>query len=113
MPSSFPSQLHQELLDQWHGFCTLTHFSCVQLFASLWTVAHQASLSMGFSREEYWSGLPYPLPGDLLDPGIEARSPVTPALQADSLLLSRQGSPSRLMDTCPNLQPTTDLYAPP
>ena len=47
-----------------------------------WTVAHQAPLSMGFSRQEYWSGLPFPSPGYLPDPGIEPRSPT---LQADSL----------------------------
>jgi len=46
-----------------------------------WTVAHQASLSTGFSRQEYWSGLPFPSPGDLPDPGIKPRSP---ALQEDS-----------------------------
>ena len=56
--------------------------SCVQLFATLWTVAYQASPSMGFSRQEYWSGLPFPSPGDLSDPGIEPRSP---ALEADTL----------------------------
>ena len=56
--------------------------SRVQLFGILWTVAHQAPLSMGFSRQEYWSGLPFPPPGDLPDPGIEPRSP---ALQADAL----------------------------
>ena len=55
---------------------------CVQLFVTPWTVAHQASLSMKFSRQEYWSGLPFPSPGDLPDPGIEPRSP---SLQADSL----------------------------
>ena len=47
----------------------------VQLFVTLWTVAHQAPQSMGFSRLEYWSGLPFPSPGDLPDPGIETRSP--------------------------------------
>ena len=56
--------------------------SRVQLFATPWTVAYQASPSMGFSRREYWSGLPFPSPGDLPDPGIEPRSP---ALQADAL----------------------------
>ena len=50
-------------------------FSCVQLFSTPWTVALQAPLSMGFSRQEYWSGLPYPTPGDLPHPGIEASSP--------------------------------------
>ena len=56
--------------------------SRVQLFATPWTVAHQAPLSMGFSRQEYWSGLPFPSPGDLSDPGIKPRSP---ALQVDAL----------------------------
>ena len=45
------------------------------IFATLWTVAYQALLSMGFSRQQYWSGLPFPSPGDLPDPGIEPRSP--------------------------------------
>ena len=48
---------------------------CVQLFATPWTVACQASPSVGFSSQEYWSGLPFPSPGDLPDPGIEPRSP--------------------------------------
>ena len=49
--------------------------SCVQLFATPWTVAYQAPLSMGFSRQEYWSGLPFPSPGDIPNPGIEPGSP--------------------------------------
>ena len=57
--------------------------SCVQLFATPWTVAHQAPPSMEFSRQQYWSGLPFPSPGYLPDPGIEPRSPT---LQADALL---------------------------
>ena len=52
---------------------------------TLWAGADQAPLSMGFSRQEYWSGLPCPPPGDLSDPGIEPKSPVSPALLADSL----------------------------
>ena len=56
--------------------------SRIQLFATTWTVAHQGPLSMGFSRQEYWSGLPFPSPGDLPDPGIEHGSP---ALEADAL----------------------------
>ena len=55
-----------------------------------WTVAHQAPLSMEFSRQENWSGLPFPSPGDLPDPGIE---PASPALQADSLPTEIQGKP--------------------
>ena len=54
-------------------------------FETPWTVALQGPLSMGFPRQEYWSGLPFPPPGDLADPGIEPASPVSPALQADSL----------------------------
>ena len=49
--------------------------SCVQFFATLWTVAHPAPLSMGFPRQEYRSGLPFPPPGDLPNPGIEPQSP--------------------------------------
>ena len=56
---------------------------------TIWTVAHQTPLSTGFSRKEYWSGLPCPSPGNLPDPGIEPRSPI---VQADSLLLSHRGS---------------------
>ena len=56
--------------------------SYVQLFVTPWTVAHQAPPSMEFSSQEYWSGLPFPSPGDLPDPGIE---PGAPALQADVL----------------------------
>ena len=59
-----------------------------QLFVTLWTVVCQAFLSMGFSRQEYWSGLSFPSPGDLFDPGIEPASP----LQVDSLSLSHQRS---------------------
>ena len=58
----------------------LSHFSHVQLFATLWTVACQAPLSMGFSRQEYWSGLPYPPPGDLLNSGTEPAALMSPAL---------------------------------
>ena len=54
-------------------------FSCVQLFETPWTVAHQAPLSMGFSRQAYWSGLLWPPPGDLPDPGIEPESLESPA----------------------------------
>ena len=70
--------------------CMLSHFSCVRLFATLWTAACQAPLSTAFSRQEHWSGLPCPPPGDLPNPGVEPRSP---ALQVDFLLLSHWGSP--------------------
>ena len=61
-------------------------FCCVQLSVTPGTVAHQAPLSMGFSRQENWSGLPCPPPGDLSDPGVEPKSPVSLALQVDSFL---------------------------
>ena len=63
--------------------------SRVQLFVTPWTVAHQAPLSMGFSRQEYWSGMPCPPLGDLPNPGTKSGSP---AFQADSLLSELQGS---------------------
>ena len=61
------------------SLCVLSHFSQAQLFATLWTVAHQAALSMGFSRQEYWS-VAISSPGDLPDPGIEPASLMSPAL---------------------------------
>ena len=64
--------------------------SCVQLFVTRWSVAHQAPQSMGFSRQEYWSRLPFPSPGDPPDPGIELRSP---ALQRDTLPSEPPGKP--------------------
>ena len=67
----------------------LSRPSCVQLFATLWTVARQALVSMGFFRQEYWNGLPFPSLGDLPGPGIKSGSS---ALQADSLPPSHQGS---------------------
>ena len=79
MQSNFHSVLTQL------GKCVLNH-----VFASPWTVAHQVPLFMGFSRQEYWSGLPFPSPGHLLDSGIE---PKFPAWQVDSLPLSHLESP--------------------
>ena len=64
--------------------------SVVRLFATPWTVAYQAPPSMGFSRQEYWSGLPFPSPGDLPNPGIE---PGPPAFQADTLTSEPPGKP--------------------
>ena len=82
-------------LSRHHGpcseYCEVKSLSRVQLFATPWTVAHQAPLSMGFSRQEYWSGVPFPSPGDLPNTGTEPRSP---ALQANSLPAEPQGKPS-------------------
>ena len=64
--------------------------SPVRLFATPWTVAYQAPQSMGFSRQEYWSGLPFPSPGDLPNLGIE---PGSPALRADALPSELPGKP--------------------
>ena len=60
--------------------CVISRLSCVQFFATLWTVAHQVPLTTGFSRQEYWSRLPCPPPGDLPDPGLETASLLSPAL---------------------------------
>ena len=70
--------------------CVLSHLSCVRLFATPWTVACQAPLSMRFFRQEYWNGLPFPTPGDLPIPGIESRSPTLPE---DSLPSQPPGKP--------------------
>ena len=69
--------------------------SHVQLFATPWTVAYQAPPSMEFSRQKYWSGLPFPSPGDLPNPGIEPRSP---ALQADALPSEQPRKPKELLN---------------
>ena len=66
----------------------LSHFSHVRLFAALWTVGHQAPLSMGFSRQEYWSGLLYPPTGNLSNPGIKSVSLTSPALAGGFLTTS-------------------------
>ena len=70
--------------------------SCVRFFATPWNVAHQASPSMEFSRQECWSGLPFPSPGDLPDPGIKSGSPT---LQADTLLSEPSGNPKKVKVT--------------
>ena len=80
--------------------CVCAHghtLNCVQLFVTPWTVAHQALLSMYFSRQEYWSGLPFPSLGDLPDPRIGATSLSLLHWQVDSLLLCHLGSPNSLV----------------
>ena len=76
-----------------YGACVLSRFSCVQLFATLWIVACQAPLSIGFFRQEYWSGLPFPSSGDLPNPGIQPRSLKSPALATKFLPLVPPGYP--------------------
>ena len=68
--------------------CMLNHFSCVQLFVTLWPVVHQAPLSKRFSRQEYWSESPCPLPEDLLNPGMKAKFPASHALAGRFLTTS-------------------------
>jgi len=74
--------------------CMLSHFNCVQLFATPWTVALQVPLSMGFSRQEYWSGVPCPSP-DLPNPGIEPMSLMSPVLSVRFLTTAPSGKPHR------------------
>ena len=73
--------------------CVANCFSCVWLFAALWTVTHQAPLSMGFSRQDYWSGLPCPPPGNLPDPVIKLASLCLLHWQMRSLPLAPAGKP--------------------
>ena len=70
----------QQATVQWDAKVKVKLLSCAQLFATLWTVDCQAPLSIEFSRQEYWSGLPFPTPGDLPNPGIESTSLMSPAL---------------------------------
>ena len=89
------------------------YFTCCQAaniagsFVTPWTVAPEATLSMGFSRQEYWSGLPFPSPGDIPNPGAE---PGSPELQADSLP-SHQGSPIHLLETMWFLEPLDEKHS--
>ena len=68
--------------------CVLSRFSCVRLFATSWIVTQQDPLSMGFSCQEYWTGLLYPPPGDLPNPGIEPRSLLSPTLPSRFFTMS-------------------------
>ena len=79
--------------------CVLCHLSHVRLFLTLCTIARQASLSMGFSRQEYWRGFPCPPPGDLPDLGIKPASLMSPALEHGFFITEPQGKrpPSRLI----------------
>ena len=74
--------------------CVLSQFSCAQLFATLWNIACQDPLSMVSSKQEYWSGLPCPPPGDLPNPGCELSFLTSPAFTGGSLPLVAPGSPS-------------------
>ena len=73
-------------------FVCAQSLSCVQLFVTPWTGAHQAPQSMVFSRQEYWSGLPFPPPEDLPDPGIEPMSLASPALADDAPALHHRAT---------------------
>ena len=83
--SLYPTTATNIIMSEW-----VKSLSRVRLFATPWTVAYQAPPSMEFSRQEYWSGLPFPSPGDLPDPGIKPRSP---AFQADALTPEPPGKP--------------------
>ena len=85
-PVSEAGSLGDWALHLWNLMLSLGMLNSVQLFASPWTTAHQAPLSMEFFRQEYWRGLPLPSPGDLPNPGIK---PTSPALQAASYHLSQ------------------------
>ena len=80
-------------LPHFYHACTLSHFNRARLFETPWTVAHQASLSVGFPRQEHCSGLPGLPPRDLPDPGTEPLSPLYPALETDPLPLASLGKP--------------------
>ena len=89
------TQLWKESLGSPSSIVRCNVFSCFWFFVTLWRVASQAPLSLEFSRQDYWSGLPFPPSVDLPDPGMEPGSPVSPASQAGSIPLKHQGSSSR------------------
>ena len=80
-----------------HLMCVCISLNHVLFFATLWTVVGQAPLFMGFFKQNYWSGLPLLPPGDLPHPAIDSTSPVSPALQADSLPAEPSGKPLYLI----------------
>ena len=80
------------------GWCDVCVCACVGLFSTLWSVTCQAPLSMEFSRQAYWSGLPFPSPENLSDPGIEPESPVSPALVSRFFTPQPPGKPVRSRD---------------
>ena len=82
--------------------CMLRYISHVSLFATLWTVAHQSPLSLEFSRQVSWSGLPCPPPGDLPNPETEPSSLMSPALAGGSLPLASPGKPQELYQSFSN-----------
>ena len=75
-------------------------FSRVQLFVTPWTIARQAPLSVVFSRQEYWGGLPCPPPGDFTDPGVKSMSLTSPALAVGSLPLAPPGKRCAYTNNC-------------
>ena len=96
----------------------LSRFSHARLFATLWTIAHKAPLSMGFSRQKYWSGLPCHFPGELPNSGIKPTSPMSPALQADTLPSKPLGKPHPIplnptVNIVTNSQQKTSMVNPP
>ena len=89
------------------SMCITSMLSQVQLFVTLWIVARQAPLSMGFSRQEYWSELPFPSPGNLPNPGIEPMSLVSPAL-AGGLFITEP--PEKSIYTHTYIEKLTKMY---
>ena len=89
---------HSSLCWQWVQVCVLSCFSCI--FMSQWTVSHQASLSMEFSRQQYWSGLPCSPSGDLPDPEIKPMSLMSPALAGNFFTTSTTWEVHRVGNCC-------------
>ena len=90
-----------EVLDKYTILCSLSR---VQLFATIWTVARQAPLSMGIFRQEYWGGLPFPAPGDLPETEIKLMPPASSVLQVGSLLMIHWERPTQHLMGTPKIQ---------
>ena len=91
-------------------FSACSVLSVMSNFAIPWTIACQYPLAMGFFQQEYWSGLPCPPPGDILNPGIDPKSPVSPALKAECIPLGHRGSLMHIIHTYMNIYVHTFLY---
>ena len=83
------------MLNKWYACMCAQLFQSCSTLCDTWTLACQDPMSMKFPRQENWSVLPFPPPGDVLDPGIEPKSPASPALQVDSLMLEPLGKPNK------------------
>ena len=103
--------LFPNMLENYRLLITYSNFSSVQLLSRVWLFVIPWTVAMEFSRQEYWSGLPFPSAGHLPNPGIEPESPVSPALQADSLPIEPLGKPFVPLPGIKPSSPTAEAWS--